>query len=144
MVKKDVVYAKIETLRHCLKRISDKTPCSGFELLEDYDLQDIISVNLERAVQCSVDIAAHIISCSDKPAPDSMGQTFRTLHELGVIDQKVSDKLVASVGFRNIAVHSYKDIDWDIVFAIITKEIDVFKELSRLVLEFVDKRSLQQ
>ena len=140
MVKKDVIYAKMESLRHCLNRINEKTPDSAFELLEDYDLQDIISVNLERAVQSSVDIAAHIISYSDKPAPDSMGQTFRTLQDLGVVDPKVSEKLVASVGFRNIAVHSYKDIDWDIVYSIITKEIGVFKEFTRQVLEFVDSK----
>lgn len=139
MVKKDVVFAKMESLRHCLGRINEKTPESAFELLEDYDLQDIISVNLERAVQCSVDIAAHIISCSDKAAPDSMGQAFRTLHQIEVIDQNVSDKLVASVGFRNVAVHSYKEIDWDIVFSIITREIDVFKVFMKQVIEFLDE-----
>ena len=138
MVKKDVIYAKMESLRHCLSRIDEKSPRSSFELMEDYDLQDIISVNLERAVQCSVDIAAHIISCSDKSAPDSMGQTFRILQELGVIDKETSEKLIASVGFRNVAVHSYKDIDWDIVFSIITKEIGVFKEFSKQVLKFID------
>ena len=140
MVKKDVIYAKMEGHRHCLGRIKEKAPCSAFELLEDYDLQDIVSVNLERAVQCSVDIAAHIISCSDKSAPDSMGQTFRMLQELGVVDQKVSEKLVASLGFRNVAVHSYRDIDWNIVFSIITKEIDVFKEFSKQVVKFIDKK----
>lgn len=137
MVKQDIIFAKIESLRHCLNRIETKTPKSAFELLEDYDLQDIISVNLERAIQCSVDIAAHLISYSDKPAPDSMGQTFRVLNELGIIDLESTNKLIAAVGFRNVAVHSYKNIDWAIVYSIITKEIGVFKEYVKQVLEYI-------
>ena len=46
---KEVVSAKIESLRRCVQRIKEKTPASA-ELLElDLDLQDIVCLNLERA-----------------------------------------------------------------------------------------------
>ena len=44
---KDVVGAKLETLRRCVQRIKDKTPDSAKFLADDYDLQDIICLNLE-------------------------------------------------------------------------------------------------
>jgi uncharacterized protein YutE (UPF0331/DUF86 family) len=58
-------------------------------LIDNYDLQDIITVNLERAVQCCVDIATHIIAESDSPAPDSMGKAFLILENLHYIDKKL-------------------------------------------------------
>ena len=39
---REVISAKLETLRRCVQRIKDKTPASAAVLLEDYDLQDII------------------------------------------------------------------------------------------------------
>jgi len=46
-------------------------PSAGI-LAEDYDLQDIICLNLERAVQGCVDLAAHVIADADLPAPTTM------------------------------------------------------------------------
>jgi hypothetical protein len=40
----------------------DKCPVNVAELEKDVDLQDIITLNLTRAVQLSVDIAAHWVA----------------------------------------------------------------------------------
>lgn len=39
----------------------------------------------------------------------------------------------AAVGFRNIAVHNYRAIDWVIVFAITHQGLDDFKNFARAV-----------
>jgi len=57
-----LIEEKIESLRRCLSRIEEKCPSSVKELEADVDLQDIITLNLTRAVQLSVDIAAHWIA----------------------------------------------------------------------------------
>lgn len=46
----NAVSKKCESLVRCLKRIENKRPDTYDELIKDIDLQDIISVNLERAV----------------------------------------------------------------------------------------------
>jgi len=43
-------------------RIRSKRGFTHEELLRDFDLQDILSVNIQRAVQLSVDIALHMLS----------------------------------------------------------------------------------
>ena len=48
---KEVLSAKLESLRRCVQRIRDKTPPSAAVLLKDHDLQDIICLNIERSVQ---------------------------------------------------------------------------------------------
>lgn len=42
-------------------------------------------------------------------------------------------RLKKSVGFRNIAVHAYDSIDWDIVFAIATDHLQDFMDYARVI-----------
>ncbi|MEQ1601171.1 MAG: hypothetical protein ABL885_05305 [Methylophilaceae bacterium] len=53
---REVVEQKLESLWRCLNRIETKCPKDAATLLEDIDLQDVLSLNLSRAVQISVDI----------------------------------------------------------------------------------------
>jgi len=138
MHNKDVIYAKLENLRHCLVRIETKKPESLLELIDNYDLQDIITINLERAIQCCVDIATHIIAESDSRIPESMGKVFIILEELHYIDSQISKSMLAAVGFRNIAVHAYRDIDWSIVFSIITEHLADFKQFTTQILQKIE------
>lgn len=48
-----ILAGKLETLRHCIKRIEDKKPVDVNHLIQDPDLQDILVLNLTRAVQLS-------------------------------------------------------------------------------------------
>ncbi len=74
-----VLAQKLESLRRCLQRIEQKRPATVAALETDADLQDVIVLNLTRAVQLSVDIASHIVSQSNEPSPSTMGETFLTL-----------------------------------------------------------------
>jgi uncharacterized protein YutE (UPF0331/DUF86 family) len=134
---RDVVLNKLESLRRCLQRVQDKTPASVELLVEDLDLQDIISVNLERAIQTCVDIGLHIISDLEVPVPETMAGTFEVLNRAGYLDDANAERLSKSVGFRNTAVHAYQEIDWAIVYRIITEHLDDFRDFSRQILKIV-------
>ena len=130
---KEVIQAKLESLRRCVQRIRDKTPDSAPILDEDYDLQDIISVNLERAVQSCVDIAAHLIVDSEETTPATMGAGFDSLRKLNIISVELALRLQKAVGFRNISVHAYQEIDWQIVYSIITLHLDDFSIFAKSI-----------
>ncbi len=133
-----VIYNKIEALRRCISRIESKRPQFVHELIDNIDLQDIISINLERAVQVCVDLAAHLIAERDSDAPATMTECFEKLHELKIIDSELAKRLKKAVGFRNLVVHAYEKIDWNIVFSIITKDLSDFKEYSRCIMRLLD------
>jgi len=86
---REVVEQKLESLRRCLRRIETKCPTDAATLVADLDLQDIISLNLSRAVQISVDIGAHLIAGMEVSPPDSMGQTFDWLAQEGVLSNEL-------------------------------------------------------
>jgi uncharacterized protein YutE (UPF0331/DUF86 family) len=131
---KNLLLNKLESLDRCLKRIEDKTPQSLKKLQKDYDLQDIIVLNLERAVQNSVDIGLHMLSDQKTILPQNMAQTFELLGDLNIIDENIAGKMKKSVGFRNTAVHAYQQLDWEIVYQIATRHLDDFKEFARQII----------
>jgi uncharacterized protein YutE (UPF0331/DUF86 family) len=130
---REVIEEKLESLRRCLQRVSDKCPPDAQLLLRDADLQDIVALNLTRAVQLCVDIGAHLIAGTEVPPPDTMGQVFDALAEAGIIDRNLAMQLKKAVGFRNIAVHEYESIDWTIVHAIARQHLGEFSEFARAV-----------
>ena len=130
-----VVHEKLESLRRCLDRIRQRRPDSVQALTDDADIQDILSVNLTRAVQLCVDIATHTLVTTDQPPPETMGQSFDRLASAGVISKSVAERMKAAVGFRNIAIHSYREIDWEIVFAIVTEHLNDFEDFARAIVE---------
>ncbi|MGR9109025.1 MAG: type VII toxin-antitoxin system HepT family RNase toxin [Gammaproteobacteria bacterium] len=138
---REVILEKLEALRHCIRRVESKRPASAELLLTDWDLQDIITLNLTRAVQLCVDIASHIISCSEQPPPDSMGAAFENLASMGVLSNDLAVKMKKAVGFRNVAVHHYEAIDWQIVFSICWKNVEDFVAFAKAVNNFVEGES---
>jgi len=133
-----ILLTKLDALQRCLARVKAKTPENPDILHEDLDLQDIISVNLERAVQSCVNIAAHVIAQHNTAAPSTMVESFNRLHDMGVISENTAARMKNAVGFRNISVHEYQKIDWTIVYRIITAHLDDFKDFARQVLEWAD------
>lgn len=129
----ELIEQKLESLRRCLQRIQGKCPSSAETLASDPDLQDIIVLNLTRALQLCVDIGTHLISGMDTPPPSTMGQTFDLLAEIGVINTELAIRMKKAVGFRNIAVHNYEAINWQIVHAIATSHLNDFKDFAQAV-----------
>ena len=130
---REVVEQKLESLRHCLQRIETKCPADAQTLAADPDLQDIVALNLSRAVQVCVDIGAHLISGMEVQPPDTMGQTFDLLAQAGVLTEALASSLKKAVGFRNIAVHSYETINWHIVHSIAKNHLVDFSEFAKVV-----------
>lgn len=123
----DVIRVKIRALMRCLDRVRDKLPLTAAALAADMDLQDIVVVNLERAVQQCVDIAAYVIADRGLPAPSGMADSFSALCDQGWISAETAASLRAATGFRNIAVHEYEKLNWDIVHVIGSVRLDDFR-----------------
>jgi len=136
---REVVEQKLESLRRCLRRIETKCPADAATLVADLDLQDIVSLNLSRAVQISVDIGTHLIAGMEVPPPDTMGQTFDLLAQEGVLDIELASSLKKAVGFRNIAVHNYESINWSIVHSIVKYHLADFSEFAKVVAISLEK-----
>ena len=130
---KQLIEEKLESLRRSISRVDEKYLASKDSLLTDLDAQDVITLNLTRAVQLSVDIAAHIVSESNLTPPSTMAESFSKLNELSIINDDLEKKMIKAVGFRNVAVHNYEAIDWNIVKSICEHHLDDFKQFAKMI-----------
>jgi len=134
-----VLSQKIESLRRCIQRVEQKAPASLEDLIVSADLQDILVLNLTRAVQLCVDIGSHIISQSSESAPTTMGEAFTALERMGILSTATSESMRKAVGFRNVAVHNYDAINWEIVFSICRNSVPEFREFVRDISAFTKR-----
>ena len=138
-MERDVVYAKLESLRRCVARVEAVVPVTAERLAEDIDAQDIVSLNLVRAVQVCVDIAAHLIADRGCPVPDTMAGCFDALTRQDIVSAQVATHMKRAVGFRNMSVHAYDTLDWDLVHAIATPRMEDFAQFARSVADSLDQ-----
>lgn len=135
-----VIEQKLESLRRSLRRIEGKCPKDADALEKDIDAQDILTLNLTRAIQICVDIGAHLITETELPPPGTMGQTFDVLSKAGMITADLAVRMKKAVGFRNLAVHNYDAINWAIVHSIARSSLPDFGEFAKAVVKLHGKK----
>lgn len=134
MVNKDIVFEKIKNIQNCLKRIQEKTGGDP-KTLDDMDVQDIFVLNLQRAVQATIDLAAHIISDEGLGLPSELKENFSILEKSKIISADLSSRMQKMVGFRNIAVHDYTEISADVLKSVLEKDLKDLEEFYSAVLK---------
>ncbi len=96
--------------------------------------QDAIILNLQRACEASIDLAAHIIRVKKLGLPQTSRDMFALLQDAGLIDAQLSDRLQKMTGFRNIAVHNYQKLDLAIVQHLIEHRLGDIQAFSSAML----------
>ena len=136
---RDIILRKLDSLARCVGRIEQKRPETLRQLINDIDTQDILSINLERAVQVSVDIGAHLIADLPVPPPRSMGEVFVILVSENMIPENTGIALRQAVGFRNLSVHAYDQVDWERVFDIVHGHMDNFRQYAAAIANIINR-----
>jgi uncharacterized protein YutE (UPF0331/DUF86 family) len=131
----DVVVNKAEIIERCIARVRETYYKDQAALKTDYACQDIVVINIERACQAAIDLAMRWVRLETLGVPKDSRDAFALLGSAGRIPAELADSLKRMVGFRSIAVHDYREIDFEIVKSIIDKDFPDFRELIRLSLK---------
>lgn len=110
MLENDVLLSKASIVRRCLDRI-DATVQGNLDSVDDFDKQDIVVLNLQRAIQACIDAANVVVSVKSLGLPSTYAQSFDLVVRAGLLDVGLGASLKRMVGFRNIAVHEYRELD---------------------------------
>lgn len=130
----DIILNKSNTIEKCIQRIKNVHAESKTHFNENINAQDIVVLNLQRACEAAIDIASHVIRVKKLGVPQSSRDLFNLLHKNGLIDEVSCDRMKAMVGFRNIAIHDYQDINIDILESIIHSHLIDFKKFIKFFL----------
>ncbi len=135
MVIDNVILNKTATIERCIQRVLEEYQGYEKEFIKNLTKQDSIILNLERVCQAAIDLAAHLVRINKLGIPQENRDLFQMLEKKGMISSELNDKLQSMVGFRNLAVHDYQELNLDIVQSIIKKNLNDFKEFSQIALK---------
>ena len=86
--------------------------------------------------EACLDIAMHIIRVKQFEIPQVSKEGFQILEKHKIIDETLSISLQRMVGFRNIAVHNYQNLNIDIVQAVIENHIQDPIKYIQVILDY--------
>lgn len=134
--------AKAAIIERCLIRVLnlyEEDP-----RLENLLYLDALTLNVERACQAAIDLALHCVASNRLGLPENQADGFRLLYESGKIERRLSERLIAMCGFRNILIHQYQKLDLDILHLVAKERWTDFVALCQaLGLKIVVKRSAE-
>ena len=126
MVDESVRAAKTAAILDAVQRIRETLPATAQEFLDDRSMREIVTLNLFVAIQAAIDLAIHWVADEGWAVPATYGEVFRALADHGVIDRGLAERLFKAAGLRNLIAHQYGDIDFALVYASASAELDDF------------------
>ena len=139
MVDKFLILRKISEIETYRSQIEEFSNITTKEYREDWKTQRIVERTLQIMIEICVDISNHIISEGGMRVPVSYADTFKSLHENGVIDSDLLNTMAKMAKFRNIVVHQYEEVDAEIVILILKKYLGDFERFKEAVLRHLGK-----
>ena len=134
MENKAVIINKLESIERCINRIREEYEGNP-KNLEDYRRNDAIVLNLQRACESVTDIAMYVISTRKLGIPQTKKEAFDLLKNANLISDELCKKMKGMVGFRNIAIHEYKQIDEEILQDVIENHLKDLTDFTRQMLK---------
>ncbi|GAE31376.1 type VII toxin-antitoxin system HepT family RNase toxin [Halalkalibacter hemicellulosilyticus] len=132
-MENNVILNKVSTVERCLTRIKDVYD-NNRNNLTDFTKQDSIVLNLQRACEACIDLAMHIVATKQLGIPQNSWDAFTIIEQEGIIPSSLSNRMKAMVGFRNVAVHDYQEINIQILEKVIENHLIDFTSYTKAIL----------
>lgn len=129
----EVLLNKAAVIERCLARIAEEYQGREELLFTDFTRQDAIVLNLQRACEAAIDLAMHVARKHQLGLPQDARDAFTLLERAQILPQAIADRMRAMVGFRNVAVHQYQDLDLQVLRAILNHRLQDFPAFVRAV-----------
>lgn len=129
----EVVAQKVTSLQRCVARARESLAEAGASFRTDYMRQDAAVLNVIRACDTAIDLANMLIRKRRLGIPSESRESFSILLREKLIEPSLAERLYKMIGFRNVAVHQYRDLDLDIVESVIRKDLDDLLALAQAV-----------
>lgn len=132
----DKISARLEALREYVGILKSLKGVTGEQLFKDIAKRAKAERFFQLSIETCIDIAELIISDQRLPAPKTSRETIEILGRQGIIDKKLAREFSPAVGFRNILIHDYLKIDYDIVADKINNCLGDFDQFAKQIAKF--------
>lgn len=128
----ELIHKRCSEISEALERL-DKIKKSKDKFLKDKDLQDIASYRLLVAIEAAINLCYHVAAKKLKKAPGEYAECFGILAEAEIIPNELSLELKKMARFRNMLVHMYWKIDYELILDILQHDLDHLRQFSKAI-----------
>lgn len=130
----DVLINKAAIIERCVARAIEEYQKDPDSFADNFTRQDAAILNIQRACEAALDMGQYLIRREQLGIPQSARDVFTLLADNRWIDKPLADSLKRMIGFRNIAVHEYQNLQLPITIKIINEHLDEFLQYSYAIL----------
>lgn len=130
----DVKLNKAAIIERCLTRIREEYAGDERNLYDNYTKQDSIILNIQRTCEAAIDLAMHEVRLRRLGIPQESRDAFSMLYKAGVIEKELAERMMAMVGFRNVAIHDYQELNLEIIKQIIERHLGDFLAFLKVII----------
>ncbi|MBI3583321.1 MAG: DUF86 domain-containing protein [Nitrospinae bacterium] len=128
-----VIENKVSAVKRYLKILRRYKKYSREDIEGNIDTRGAVERYLYLVSQASIDLAEAVIAYKDFRKPATMSESFYILNEEDIISDRITEKMVRMVGFRNIMAHDYEKVNYDIVYEVLQKRLKDIEEFIKKV-----------
>lgn len=136
MVKREVIQKRLEKSREYIEFLNNIK--DNYSLNEFRDSKMVYGSSerfLHLTIEALLDMGNHLISDQDLGNIDSYRDIPIILYQNEFITSEQKEIFIKIIGFRNILVHDYLDIDKETVYKIITENLSDLTDLLKMYAE---------
>lgn len=122
MTDAELIEKKLAFIVTCIAQLRAKAEPES--LSTDIVQRRFVEHTLQLAIQAIIDVASHIVSDERLGEPATNYELLDLLRGAGWIDEAQHGSLRAMIGFRNVLVHEYVDVDLAIVRDVVEHHLD--------------------
>ena len=133
-----------EVIRKRLKKLDEYLAI--LRSLQTYNLEEFTAAPerygsaerfLHLAIEAVLDLGNHTIAGLQLGEVNSYSDIPQLLFEAGYIDAELKEKWTRMIGFRNVLVHDYLNVDRGIVYDILQNDLEDFETVKRIFAQFL-------
>jgi uncharacterized protein YutE (UPF0331/DUF86 family) len=137
MVRPEVIHKRLNKVEEYLTILNKIQRYSLDELLSDPEKYGSAERFLQLTIEALNDIGSHLIADLNLGIVESAGDIPRLLCGKGYFGEELRDTWIHMIGFRNILVHDYLDVDRQVVYDVLHHKLDDVQALMRVFAQFL-------
>lgn len=116
-------------------------PLPEDKLIDDETLYNAAEHHLQIAIQNCLDVANYLVSALGLPAPKrEASEVFFSLTKEEIISKKTAMVMKKIVGYRNVVVHDYLEVDRHLTYQNIQEGLEDLAFFAKEIEEFLEKK----
>ncbi|OOC09678.1 MULTISPECIES: type VII toxin-antitoxin system HepT family RNase toxin [Thioalkalivibrio] len=137
MVRPEVIRRRIEAVSENLEVLERLARYDEDEFLADPEHYGSAERFLQLALEALLDMGSHVIADNGLGSVNQGRDIPRLFREHGYIDSALEEKWLRMIGFRNILVHAYLQLDRRQVYQVLCNDLADIRALQRTFASFL-------